>query len=55
MGTHDLIRTAEQDPEMMRLQILGDPQLMAQLRQVHPLLRYIIIEGVLNILCTEPT
>lgn len=27
-------RTAEQDAEMMRLQILGDPQLMGQLRAV---------------------
>lgn len=32
-------RAIEQDSEMMRLQILGDPQLMAQLREVssrHP-------------------
>lgn len=27
-------RPAEQDTEMMRLQILGDPELMAQLREV---------------------
>ena len=26
----------EQDAEMMRLQLLGDPNLMAQLRQVRP-------------------
>lgn len=31
-------RTAEQDAEMMRLQILGDPNLMAQLRAVDPAL-----------------
>ena len=29
-------RAVEQDAEMMRLQILGDPQLMGQLRQVSP-------------------
>lgn len=29
-----LCRTAEQDAEMMRLQILGDPNLMQQLQQV---------------------
>ncbi|KAI1791045.1 snare binding protein [Ganoderma leucocontextum] len=29
-------RAVEQDTEMMRLQILGDPQLMAQLRQTAP-------------------
>ncbi|PIL37714.1 hypothetical protein GSI_01408 [Ganoderma sinense ZZ0214-1] len=29
-------RAVEQDAEMMRLQILGDPQLMAQLRQTQP-------------------
>lgn len=29
-------RTAEQDSEMMRLQILGDPELMRQLQQVRP-------------------
>ncbi|KZT42950.1 hypothetical protein SISSUDRAFT_798445 [Sistotremastrum suecicum HHB10207 ss-3] len=29
-------RTTEQDPEMMRLQILGDPELMQQLRAAQP-------------------
>jgi len=28
-------RSIEQDSEMMRLQILGDPQLMAQLQEVY--------------------
>ena len=28
------LRTVEQDPEMMRYQILGDPNLMSELRMV---------------------
>ena len=31
-----LNRAAEQDAEMMRLQILGDPELMRQLQEVRP-------------------
>lgn len=32
--THPMLRTAEQDAEMMRLQILGNPHLMRELQQV---------------------
>jgi hypothetical protein len=34
IGLNVAHRTAEQDSEMMRLQVLGDPDLMAQLRVV---------------------
>ena len=32
--THLILRTAEQDSEMVRLQILGNPHLLRELQQV---------------------